>query len=94
MSSGLQMKFGPVTSAPASFGAISDATVIDRVRAFALAHNIVESGDTGQVMADKIAVWTAAEFVRIVRAWVVQQKRTEGEIAARQAGDSYFEVEA
>ena len=92
MTSGLQMKFGPVTSVAVPFGNISDAVVIDRVRAFALANGIVEPTDTGQVMADKIAAWAAAQFVERVRAWVVATERTRGEVAARAAGEGYFEA--
>jgi hypothetical protein len=90
MTSGLQMKFGPVTSVAVPFGNVSDAVVIDRLRAFALALSIVEESDTGQVMADKIAVWAAEQFVERVRAWVVATERTKGEVAARAAGEGYF----
>lgn len=93
MSSGLQMKFGPVTSAAVSFGSVSDAVVIDRVRAFALAHDIVQPTDSGQVMADKIAAWAAGQFARAVREWVIAEERTKGEIAARKAAADYFDVE-
>jgi len=92
MTSGLQMKFGPVTSAPIPFGTVSDAVVIDRVRAFALAQGIVEASDAGQVMADKIATWAAAQFVTAVRTWVEQTERTAGEVAAMAKRDSYFET--
>lgn len=91
MSSGLQMKFGNVTTAPVAFGNVSDAVVIDRVRAFALANGIVEPADVGQVMADKVAAWAAARFVETVRAWVVAEQRTIGEQAAIAAGRTYFE---
>lgn len=93
MTSGLQMKFGPVTSAPIPFGNVSDAVVIAKVRDWALAHGIVEPTDAGQVMADKIAAWAAARFVEEVRAWVVATERTKGEVAARAAAAAYFDVE-
>lgn len=93
MSSGQMMQFGPVTSKAVSFGSIPDAVVIDRVRAWALAEGHVEPTDSGQVMADKINAWWAAQFVRMVREWVVTTERTKGEIAARAAAAAYFDVE-
>jgi hypothetical protein len=91
MTSGLQMKFGAVTSAPIPFGTASDAVVVDRVRAFALAKGIVQPTDAGQVMADKVATYAAAQFVATVVTWVEQTERKAGEAAALAKRDAYFE---
>lgn len=91
MSSGLQMKFGAVTSQPVPFGQASDAKIAEVVTEFALANDIADENDTGQVMADKFAEWAAGYLAAHIRAWKVAQKRTEGEIAARAAGAALFD---
>lgn len=92
MTTTVRLKIGTLTG-EASLGALSDATIGTKIKAWAIATGVALDADTNQQVIDKVAVYLRDLLRRQVREWHTANLRTQFEQESRTTGDTFLDTE-